>query len=137
MIKNKMLTLKKEVKMTAKAIIKQEKKKIVHNLSPQIEIGLASRKFLTAAEKDPRLKLLLLINPILAFEDAGVPLDTRARKLLRQTHPELNFENAEFYNSVKKGEIKLSWIDSIEIGSKKVKKSEQGSTRQIGKEGNQ
>ncbi len=104
------------------------------DISPHKELALAARKFLSATERDPILKLLLLVDPIHAFADAGIHLSKRARKLLRRSHPELSYGNDELYEGVRSGSVKLSWIEKIELGNPRQIEKEQDIDPTIRKE---
>lgn len=84
--------------------------------TPHRELALAARRFLAVARNDPRLQILLLVDPIQAFADAGIPLTKRARKLLRRYHPDCSYGNQRLYEGVKTGAIRLAWIDKVELG---------------------
>ena len=84
--------------------------------TPYAELASAARRFLPVAEKDQRMALLLLVDPIQAFADAGIPLTKRARKLLRRQHPDCSYGDHDLYEAIKTGARGLSWIDSIELG---------------------
>ena len=83
--------------------------------TPHRELAVGARRFLEAAEENPLLKRLLLVDPIRAFSDAGIELSKGARKLVRSRHPETAIGNEELYLAVQTGEITLSLIGEIEL----------------------
>jgi|LGOV01.1.fsa_nt_gb hypothetical protein len=80
------------------------------------DLSDAADRFLEQTEDDPSRRLLLLVDPIRAFSEAGVDLNRAARKLVRRLHPEVAYGNEELYEGVRSGSIKLGWIDDIEFG---------------------
>jgi hypothetical protein len=95
-------------------------KTVPNGLSPNRELAVAARRFGKATQADSTLKILLLVDPIRAFSDAGIELSRRARKLLRRQHREPRYGDSELYDYIKSNPSALSWIESIELGRPKA-----------------
>ncbi len=83
------------------------------------ELEAASRAFYQAARERPQLKVLFLVNPIRAFADADIELSRRARKRLREAHPEIAWDNHELFDQVRTGEVVLDFIADVRLGEPK------------------
>jgi hypothetical protein len=79
-------------------------------------LRLAARQFESAVQSDPHLKVLLLVDPLQAFADAGVTLSKPARRLIRRTHPDLAYGNRELYDAVRQGRVRLEWVQRVTLG---------------------
>lgn len=80
------------------------------------EIVRVARRFRELTETDERLKLLLLVDPIRAFGDAGLQLSTAARKRLRWAYPWLQKDQEEVFNGIREGTLRTAWIQAIHLG---------------------
>jgi hypothetical protein len=79
------------------------------------EIQEARNRFREAAAKDERLALLTLIDPIRAFEDAGITFSRSARRYLRHAYPQFQYGEKELYEGVRDGRIKIPWIKKVRV----------------------
>lgn len=77
------------------------------------ELARARQAFALATAKDASLGLLLIIDPIRAFKDAGITLSWHARKQLRRDNPEFPYGNVKLYAAVKAGKVRLPWIKQV------------------------
>lgn len=84
--------------------------------SPGRELLRASRALSEAAETRPVLKLLLLVDPVRAFEDAGIVLSKYARKMIRRNYPNMAYGNTELYEGVRSGKVRLERIREVRLG---------------------
>jgi hypothetical protein len=80
------------------------------------ELAEAAAAFRDAAEDRGVLRLLMLVNPIRAFEDAGIHLSKAARTWIARTYPECAYTNAELYDAVASGETTLDFITDVRLG---------------------
>ena len=79
------------------------------------ELIRARQDFQKKLLKNPKLGYLLLVDPVRAFADAGIKLNTETRKYLRRTNPGFPYGNKKLYKGVKAGKIRLPWITSVKF----------------------
>jgi hypothetical protein len=79
------------------------------------EIQEARDRFRKAAEKDERLALLTLVDPIRAFDDAGITLSKSARRFLKHAYPQFQYGKKALYEGVRDGNIKVPWIKKVKV----------------------
>ena len=78
------------------------------------EISSAYKHFIKATKKEPKLGLLFLIDPIMAFADSGIELSKSARKKMRSTLPARTAKTSRVYNRIKTRQCK-PFIKSVKI----------------------
>ena len=86
-----------------------------NDLALESEIERARRCFYKSSERNPELLILLLVDPIQAFLDAGANLSNRARRYIRTAYPGFPYNSKELYQAVKNGKRKLPCLKNVRI----------------------
>lgn len=91
----------------------------------------AGRAFYDASVDEPFLRILMLVNPIRAFADAGIQLSRSARKRLREDYPEMAWDNDKLYDRVQSGEVVLDFIAEVRLGETRGIDDDQGGAGEV------
>jgi hypothetical protein len=89
-----------------------EKKEI---RTPPKEFQQAVEALQQVLEKDKRMGILLLIDPVRVFADAGIELSSQTRKYIRRKNPQFPYGNKRLYDAVKSGQIEFPWVKSVKF----------------------
>ena len=79
------------------------------------EFQKARESFQQVLVKDQQMGLLLLVDPIRAFADAGIKLSPQTRRYIRRNNPQFAYGNNRLYDAIKDGKIKTPWIKSVKF----------------------
>lgn len=79
------------------------------------ELQKARETFQQVLVKDKHMGLLLLVDPIRAFGDAGIKLSPQTRQYIRRKNPQFAYGNNRLYDAIKDGKIKPQWIKSVKF----------------------
>lgn len=85
------------------------------------ELIKAARKVRLAINKDKKLGMLFMLNPLLAMKEAGFELNDSMARHVRKRIPELKLDEGKraLFERVKKGEIQIPWVDRITLRPKR------------------
>lgn len=79
------------------------------------EIENAAKRFKKAVEENERLALLVFIDPIRAYADAGIFLSRQARRFIANRTPGLLSSKGSLYDEVRAGKRDLPGVRYIRL----------------------